>query len=128
MDRPQRQHRRYAHEAAIALITPGQTITGRTRDVSRGGLCALLSEQLAVGTDIEIDIQLVFDDDRQSEALRISGRIAWCTLVDDQHQVGVQFRRLAGETAEYLTMFLRYLDDDVRGKAPPAASIDERFG
>ena len=127
MDRPQRQHRRYAHEAAITLRTPGHTITGRTRDVSRGGLCALLCEHIAVGTDIELDIQLVFDDDRQSEALRLAGRIAWCTVVDDHHQVGVQFRRLSGETAEYLTMFLRYLDDDVRGKPPPAASIDERF-
>lgn len=109
-------------------MTPGHTISGRTRDVSRGGLCAFLAEQLAVGSDIDVDIQLVFDDDRQSEALRLAARVVWCTSVDDQHQVGVQFRRLSGETAEYLTMFLRYLDDDVRDKAPGATTIDERFG
>jgi c-di-GMP-binding flagellar brake protein YcgR len=128
VSRLERQHRRYAHEAAIALIMPGQTIFGRTRDVSRGGLCALLAEQIAVGTDIELDIQLVFDDGRQSEALRLSARIVWCTPMDDRHQVGVQFLRLVGETAEYLTMFLRYLDDDVRAKSTRASTIDERFG
>lgn len=129
MSRPERQHRRYAHEAAITLIVPGATIEGRTRDVSRGGLCALLSEQLAVGTDIELDIQLVFDDDRQSEPLRLPARVVWCTPVDEHHQVGLQFRRLVGETAEYLTMFLRYLDGDARTKPTArATTIDERFG
>lgn len=140
MSRPHRQYRRFAYAAAIALMTPDRTISGRTRDVSRGGLCATLTEYIAIGTDIELDIQLVFDDDRQSEPLRVPARIAWCTSIDDDYQVGVQFRPLAGESAEYLTMFLRYLADDARTRTPPAQvssevspeisrelSIDERF-
>jgi len=126
--RTERQHHRYAHEAAITLIAPGASVSGRTRDVSSGGLCATLTEPLDVGTDIEVDIQLVFEDDRQSEALRLGARVVWCTAVDDGYQIGVRFLRLGGETSEYLTMFLRYLAEDISGKAPAAASVDERFG
>jgi hypothetical protein len=129
VNRPERQHRRYAYGAAIVLLAPGQAVAGHTRDVSRGGLCATLAEPIAVGLDIELDIQLVFDDDRQSEALRVPARIVWCTPIGDDHQVGVQFLPLTGETAEYLTMFLRFLDDGSRVQTTPqAASVDERFG
>lgn len=128
MTRTERQHRRYAHEAAIALISPESTVSGRTRDVSRGGLSANLSEPLPVGIDIEVDIQLVFEDERQSEALRVAARVVWCTSVDDGYQIGVRFLRLTGETAEYMTMFLRYLAEDSGDHEPAAASVDDRFG
>ena len=128
MTRQERQHRRYAHEAAITLMIPGNEISGRTRDVSRGGLCATLSEYVAVGADIEVDIQLVFEDQRQSEALRVPARIVWCTSVDDGYQVGVRFLPLTGETAEYMTMFLRYLAEDGEIEEAAAVSVDDRFG
>src|SRR5262249_33624896 len=121
VDRHQRQYPRYAHEAAITLITADQTISGRTRNVSRGGLCATLSEEIAVGTEIWVDLQLVFDHERQSEPLRLPARIVWCTSIDHVHQVGVQFLPLDGEAAEYLTMFLRYLDGEVSAKAKPSS-------
>ena len=124
----QRQYPRYAHEAAITLITADQTVSGRTRNVSRGGLCATLSEEITVGTEIWIDLQLVFDQERQSEPLRLPGRIVWCTSIEQVHQVGVQFLPLEGEATEYLTMFLRYLDGEVSAKAKQASvPIDERF-
>jgi len=125
---PQRQHPRYAHEATIALHTPDQAIFGRTSNVSRGGLCATLSEHIALGTDVALDIQLVFDDDHQSEPLRLPARIVWCTSLGDRHQVGVQFLSLDAEAADYLTMFLRYLDNG-GGARPrkPAVSVDDRF-
>jgi len=126
--RQERQHRRYAHEAVITLILPGNEISGRTRDVSRGGLCANLSEHVAVGSALEVDIQLVFEDERQSEPLRVPARIVWCTSVDDGYQVGVGFLPLTGETAEYMTMFLRYLADDSEAEHHPAVSVDDRFG
>jgi hypothetical protein len=141
VSRSQRQYRRYAYTAAIVLVTPDQMVSGRTRDMSRGGLCATLTEPIATGTDIDLDIQLVFDDGRQSEPLRVPARIVWCTSIDNDYQVGVQFRSLTGELAEYLTMFLRYLGDDVRARTPLAEispepspelsselSIDDRFG
>jgi hypothetical protein len=128
VDRPQRQYPRYAHDAAIRLLTPGQEISGRTCNVSRGGLCATLSEEIATGTEIQIDMQLVFEDEHRSEALRLPARIAWCTPIDDGHQIGAQFLPLNAETNEYLTMFLRYLDDEDTSKAKQVAvSVDDRF-
>jgi hypothetical protein len=128
VDRPQRQHQRYAHEAAITLLTPGQEISGRTCNVSRGGLCATLSEEIAIGTEIQIDIQLVFENEHRSEALRLPARIAWCTSIDESHQIGAQFLPLGSEAAEYLTIFLRYLGDEDAARAKHVAvSVDDRF-
>ena len=132
-----REHPRYAHEAVITLYAPRLEISGRTSNLSRGGLCATLAEQIAVGTLVDVDIQLVFSDDAQSEALRLPARVVWCTSVDEGHQVGASFLPLDAERAEYLTMFLRYLGADQRGDAdkdnheaerPPKPSVDDRFG
>lgn len=138
MSRPEREYPRYAHEAAVTLYAPGQEVTGRTRNMSRGGLSATLLPAIPVGTDVEIDVQLVFHDDRHSEPLRLPGRVVWCTPIDEDHQVGIQFRALDKQTAEYLTMFLRYLGE--RAEPPPPdeessededsdseISLDDRF-
>jgi hypothetical protein len=127
VSRQEREHPRYAHEAAITFHAMDRAIAGRSRNVSRGGLCAALSEEIPVGTSIEIDLQLVFDEDRHSEPLRLPARIVWCTAIDDHYQVGVQFLPLHEETAADLLMFLRYLDG--RGGLQPVgpASLDERF-
>jgi len=125
----EREHPRYAHEAAVTFTADAQTFSGRTANLSRGGLCATLTEHLAVGLQVLVDVQLVFADDRQSEPLRLRGMVVWCTPVHDGNQVGVRFRGVEGEKAEDLTMFLRYLDD--RGSAKSAKlplPIDERFG
>jgi hypothetical protein len=109
-------------------MTPGQEITGVTHNVSCGGMCATLSEEIAVGTEIEIALQLVFGGEHRSEPLRLPARIVWCTPIDEGHQVGAQFLPLDSETSEYLTMFLRYLGDEDGAKTQPAAlSIDDRF-
>jgi hypothetical protein len=129
VSRPEREHPRYAHEAAITLHTSGRSISARTCNVSCGGLCATLTEPIAIGSDIEIDLQLVFDDGRHSEPLRLPARIVWCTAIDDRHQLGVRFLRLAEAAAADLTIFLRYLDG--RAGARPAAApvpVDDRFG
>ena len=125
----EREHPRYAHEASITLHWKSSAIEGRTRNVSRGGICADLAEPVPVGTDLELDLVLVFEDDAQSEPLRLPARVVWCTPLDEAHQVGLSFRALTKDTSEYLTMFLRFLDE---GKAPkskrgPAPDIDDRF-
>jgi hypothetical protein len=130
VDRPQREYPRFAHEAAIAFHVEGVRHEGRTTNVSRGGLCADLADPVAVGTDLEVDIQLVFDEGTTSEPLRVPARVVWCTAMDDAHQVGMAFRPLDPELAQYLTMFLRYLQDGTppgpRDRTKPP--IDERFG
>jgi len=132
---PEREHPRYAHDATITFHTVDRAIAGRSRNVSRGGLCATLAEEIAAGVSIELDLQLVFAGERQSEPLRLPARIAWCTPIDDHYQVGVQFLPLHEETAADLTMFLRFLDglgipDPATAAVRPArpATIDDRFG
>jgi len=113
----------------VTFLTADRAILGHTRNVSHGGLCAMLEEELTAGTAIEIDLQLVFFDHHRSEPLRLPARIAWCTAIDDQYQIGVQFLALHDETASDLTMFLRYLDGRTTAALPrAAATLDDRFG
>jgi hypothetical protein len=135
----ERQHPRYAHDVAIKVhftqrAANGQLKTlmaeGRTNNVSRGGLAANISDEIAPGSDIEVDITLVFDDDMQSEALRLPARVAWCTSLEDTYQLGVSFKPLTAERAEYLQLFLKYLGEERAAKQPRTKTldIDKRFG
>ncbi len=128
MSRLEREHRRYAHDVAVTFRVGAEALEGRTRNVSRGGLCATITDALSTGTDLDLDIVLVFDDGMQSEALRLPGRVAWCTTVDEAYQIGISFRALDKQRAEYLSMFLRYLDDVQSDQPDDEPSLDERFG
>jgi PilZ domain len=125
--RAEREHRRYAHDVAVTFHVGTTAIEGRTRNVSRGGLCATLTDAIDAGTDLDVDIVLVFDDGIQSEALRLPGRVAWCTTVDEANQIGISFRGLDKARTEYLGMFLRYLDDTRTEKPAREQSVDDRF-
>lgn len=124
----ERAHPRYAHEASVSCQVEGRTYQGRTQNVSRGGLCAELAEPLPVGADFEIDLQLVFPDEAQSEPLRLPARVVWCTTVDDAYQIGIAFRPLPAELAGDLGLFLRFLDHGARPeRRRRASSLDKRF-
>jgi hypothetical protein len=125
----ERAHPRYAHTAAITIFVGNRRLGGTTTNVSRGGICADLGDPLLAGAEIEVDIQLVFDEGTQSEALRLPARVAWCTALDESFQVGIAFKPLTGELAEYFTMFLRYLDDGTRTeRSKRESTLDKRFG
>jgi Tfp pilus assembly protein PilZ len=125
---PERQHPRFAADVAIAVHVRGQTIEGRTRNVSRGGLCADLTAALPIGADVELDLVLLFEDDTQSEALRLPARIVWCTALESANQVGVAFRPLDRQLADYLNLFLKYLGSEKATKEPRPTDVDKRFG
>lgn len=127
-----RTHPRYAHEAALTLHTAGCDVTGRTTNVSRGGLCADLpaptTASLPIGTEVEVELQLVFDDGGRSDALRLAARVVWCTKVDDTKQIGFAFRPLEKQQAKYLNLFLSYLQDAACERImAPHQSVDDRF-
>jgi len=126
----ERQHPRYAHEVAITIHFGKRTTDGRTNNVSRGGLCADVDAEIKVGTEVEVDIVLVFDDELQSEALRLPARVAWCTTVDRAFQVGLSFKPMDAERAKYLQLFLTYLGSERAPKSPRSSSldVDKRFG
>ncbi|MEJ7601841.1 MAG: PilZ domain-containing protein [Kofleriaceae bacterium] len=137
MSRPTREHPRYAHEATVTVTpagsagaTPGgAAISGRTSNVSRGGMCAEMTEAMTNGAEVEVDITLIFDEETQSEPLRVAGRVVWCTSVGDGYQLGVAFKPLDAEKLAYLTMFLRLLDDgEPAQRTPRESTLDKRFG
>ena len=112
----------------VQLYVGKKVIAGRTRNVSRGGLCADTDEAAAIGGDVEIAITLLFDDNSQSEPLRLPARIVWCTTFEDAYQVGVSFRPLDQKRAEYLQLFLKYLGGEKPAKSVKPSNIDDRFG
>lgn len=127
MSRPEREHRRFAHEAAVSFRVGKQVHEGRTKNVSRGGLCAEIAKPIPMGTELEVDLVLVFDENSQSEPLRLPARVVWCTNVDNAFQVGIVFRGLDAERAEHVTLFLRYLDDASAEPVHEESSLDDRF-
>lgn len=122
-----REHPRYAHEAAVTFHVGTRTVEGTTQNVSRGGLCATVMDPVAVGIDCDVSIVLVFDNDQQSEPLKVPARIVWVTDVDDGHQVGVMFRALTAQLTQYLAIFLKYLDGQKAEKRPKNIPLDDRF-
>ncbi len=129
MSGPERLHPRFAHDVAVRVHFGTKTTEGRTRNVSRGGLCANVGQAIPLGTDVTVDITLVFDDGMQSEALTLQARIAWCTTVDEEFQVGLSFKSLTKERIELLGLFLKYLGEEHAPKGPRVEkSIDDQFG
>lgn len=125
---PQRQHPRIAHAAAITIHVAGREYFGRTTNLSRGGLCTDLTAAIPVGSDVVVNIALVFDQGTRSEALQLDARVVWSTSVDGTRQTGLSFQRLQPVQAEYLQLFLQYLDGAPRERAHVRAdSVDERF-
>ncbi len=107
----------------------GAEYEGRTTNLSRGGLCADMATKIPYGSEVDLDIQLVFEEDVQSEPLTIQARVVWSTAVDEGFQIGLAFKPMRAEQSQYLTMFLRYLDDSgPKGKQPKAErSVDDQF-
>jgi hypothetical protein len=129
VNEPERQHPRFAHECAVRVRFGAKETEGRTRNVSRGGLCANVGSPVPVGSDITIEINLVFDDGIESESLTLGARIAWCTTLDDEFQVGVSFKNVTKDQADFLNLFLKYLGEE-RAQKPARVekSIDDQFG
>ncbi|MDB4963169.1 MAG: type pilus assembly PilZ [Myxococcales bacterium] len=108
----------------------GKKLEGRTSNVSRGGLCADLELAVKLGTEVEVELQLVFEHDEKSDALIMPARVVWCTTVDEGFQIGMCFKPLTAEKTRMMALFLRYLDDGGKPVKQPKGerSIDDQFG
>ena len=127
MPPPERQYPRFVHETTARFRIGKHVTIGRTQNLSRGGLCAHVTEPLAIGADVEVEIALVFQDRSQSEPLSVAARVVWCTALEGEFQVGVAFRPLDLQRANYLSLFLDYLSEGKPTKEPRAKTVDERF-
>lgn len=122
-----REHPRYAIDAAIIFHVATGLCEGRTRNISRGGLCATIADALPNGAEIDISIVLMFDDNRHSEPLRLPARVVWSTALDNAHHIGVAFRPLDALKQEHLAQYLRYLEQQATEKRARHLPLDERF-
>jgi hypothetical protein len=121
-----RQFPRYAVAAEVELRPGGggPAVLGRTRNVSKGGLCAVTKASVRLGTDVDAAIALVFKGGAVSEPLVLPMRVVWCTAMGPEFQIGCAFLGLSAEQRQYLDVFLRYLEDGAADAEPP----EERGG
>jgi hypothetical protein len=102
------------------------TATGRTTNVSRGGLSALVDHPVERGALVRVSIILVFSPDSFSEPLDLPARVVWATTLGaTQHQLGVSFTQLSPAEHGYLDMFLRYLEQDAASPDSGDEGTDE---
>jgi hypothetical protein len=108
-----RRFPRYAVAAEVELRADAgdAPVVGRTRNVSRGGLCAATKASVRMGADVEARIALVFKGGAVSEPLVLPMRVVWCTAMGSEFQVGCAFLGLTPEQRGYLDVFLKYLED-----------------
>jgi hypothetical protein len=118
---------RYAHEAAVTVRAGDASATGRTKNVSRGGICVEVDAAVAVGAEITVELALIFEEGTLSEVLALPVRIAWATPVDDGHQLGMTFRNLKPDQVRYLEMFLRFLADHEPRRPTGESDHDDLF-
>jgi PilZ domain len=131
MSRPERQFPRYALEAAVEIRPHGggSARRGRTSNVSRGGLCAVIDAAVPVGRIVEVEVALVFAEGTFSEPLALPARTVWCTdLGGEGHQIGLSFQGLLAGQREYLELFLRFLDEGAAQRRTHADREDDPFG
>jgi hypothetical protein len=119
-----RAHPRYALEVDAEVRTSSGNLPARTRDVSRGGLALVLPDALPLGTEVMLNLALVFDEETFSEPLLLRARVVWCTRLADKHQIGTTFVSMTNEQRAYLDMFMRYLAEGKRRVAADAAAAD----
>jgi hypothetical protein len=118
---------RYAHEAAATLRHGDTNAAGRTKNVSKGGICVHADAAMPVGAAITVELALIFDEGNVSEPLELPARVAWSTPLDDGAQIGLSFRGLSADQTKYLDMFLRFLADQEPRRTQGESDHDDLF-
>jgi hypothetical protein len=128
MSPQKRQFPRFALEASMTLTTQEGQVEGRTSNLSRGGLSAVIPSLVAPGQRVTVQLALVFENDTFSETLSLQARVVWCTPVEDHFQLGLSFAPVRPESIQYLEMFLKFLAEGRRLTAVAVGSSDNPFG
>lgn len=108
----QRAHPRYAIELDAELVLEGgAVVSGRTRDLSKGGFCVYTEEPVAVSTSCRARLALVFSENSFSEQLDLPATVVWSTPVAGRHQLGIKLGQIDAQMRGYLDMFIKFLED-----------------
>jgi hypothetical protein len=105
-----RAHPRFHVDIQVAVSSDNASVSARTRDISRSGLCLVSTIELAREKIIAIELVLTFGQDGASEPLHIQGKVVWCTKMFGHYQIGVMFQKVDEEQARNLDMFIGFLD------------------
>jgi hypothetical protein len=117
-----RKHKRFSVDVGAVVHVPAGNFAARTRDVSRSGICLITPSALRGNEWVVIELVLSFGENAFSEPLRLDARVVWCTSIGSSFQVGAMFSVLSAENAEFLEMFLRYLDGSL---SPRGQKVEE---
>jgi hypothetical protein len=128
MDRPEdtRRHKRFAVDVEAVVHAVVGNFAARTRDLSRSGICLITSSALKGNEWLVIELVLAFGENTFSEPLRLDARVVWCTPIGSSFQVGAMFNSLSEENADFLDMFLRYLDGSMTPRGQAADEDEDR--
>lgn len=114
----QRLHPRYAIELDAELSVGDVVVTGRTRDISRGGFCMLARHPVPVHAACGVRLALVFSENEFSEHLTLAATTVWCTPLKSAYQIGVKLGQLDPQSRAYLELFIKFLDGGDEGEDP----------
>jgi len=106
-----RAHPRFAVDMDAHVLVDGESLSARTRDLSRGGICFILPVAMKVGFRFTAELSLIFGENVFSEPLVLLGKVIWSTKVEDGYQIGGAFVALDEEVRQYLNMFLNFLEN-----------------
>lgn len=116
-----RQMRESAHWR-IEIWSGDHCLTGEARDVSKGGLGAVVTpdlfwqKHLMIG--LEVSLFLPFDDQEAEQVDRISARIIWLRTRDLAWEIGFEFFDLCEQAGQHIDRYLlarivtRHLEDE----------------
>jgi PilZ domain len=105
-----RQHPRFHVDVQVAVSSDNQSVSARTRDISRSGLCLVSTVEIPREKEIAIELVLTFSQGGLSEPLHILGKVVWCTALFGHYQIGVMFVKVDHEQTRNLEMFIGFLD------------------
>jgi hypothetical protein len=117
-----RQHPRFNVDLKVAVTVASARFEARTRDMSRAGVCLVAMQPIPREAEISMELVLTFGEAGASEPLTVLGKIAWCTALFGQYQIGVKFVKVDDDRARYLDMFVGFLDGTL---APTGMGPDE---
>ncbi len=84
-----------------------------TKDMSHGGICLIAPSKVEPGAEFKLSLSLVLGTNAFSESLELSGRVIWCTAMENHYQIGIVFTEMTSEKDGYLDMFLRFLQQEI---------------
>jgi len=105
-----RLHPRFNVDLQVGVSSDKKSVSARTRDISRSGLCLVATQDLAREKVIALELVLTFGGGGLSEPLHLRGKVVWCTALFGHFQIGVMFLEVDPEQTRNLDMFIGFLD------------------